>query len=1187
MTKHAPQKLSPWRRSATLAGLALIVAPLAFSQSEEDDEEEIFELSPFSVSADEQSGYRATSTLAGTRIKTSLKDVGSAIQVATKEFLEDTGATNIEELLSYTTGTEAGGASGNYAGSGAAAGNVDLNNELGRANPVGNSRVRGLSSASSTRDLFLSPSWIGFDSYNTEAVTISRGPNSVLFGIGEPGGVVDSATKKAHYGGDKNQVSIRVGSYGTYRGTLDINRVLIEDRLAVRFNGMHEHVKFRQKPAYEKDNRFQASVSAKLFKNEEVEWLGATEFEASIENAAVRGTPPDTMPMFDTYSHWWNAPGSQAAYEITGKKPVAWWEGDWNTWQENYASQWVEDTVGGTTPAGYRWRSQPSMWGAYSIVFDGATGEVDAGYDSGEYADVGVIHATSGAFINSEGLQTPGWNPLWIPHQNGPLGAYGSYGFKRQVISDKNIYDWEKMLIQGSAQYVNHNYDSFNALIRQGFWDNKAGIELAVDEQTYDNERFFPMGRHIYSSVKIDNSKYLTNGELNPNLGRPFFAGVYDPTKYYENNYKTQRLTAFIEHDFTETDGWGKWLGKHTLTGLASAWEKNDKSNNKLWSWDVSGDADQTYKPGDPAGWGGQMFFHAYIGPSNLDVSDPSGLKLYQRPMDIQVPVEGQTFTNYYFQNNGSAATNEIRTGTVTVDRWDKWPGRSKQEIDSEGLTMQSKFLGGHLVTTYGWRKDTASAWSITSKTNRETGVADNSGADLAASYDNWDNGNDETRPEGAPTHLSWAEGPMASLVESGQTTTAQAVLHVPAEWTNGLPWSPEFSVHYSESENFNPKAVQRDIYGSVLPSPSGETTEQGFSVRLAEDKVNLRFNWYETSSKGVKNTNITSSLWAFTWPKGWAERWLQKKNQYLKSLVDDNPEDTAFSFEEQGWGDPDNPNAVHYDGATGPFNSFDEAINFFLYDAMPAETVAALNPRIVLDDEGYEKIETDSIRGLTSLADIISEGFEFEATLNPTRNWRVSFNASKTESTFGNGLSELYSFTEEIAANFDQYGDQIWDMYEGGAVLVRNRWLEATNPLAAAATKEGTVSTELRKWRWNMVTNYNFHDGRMKGFGVGGSLRWQDDVSLGYPIMANEAGNFVPVLSDPFMGGQDMRGDLWFSYRTKIGAGEMPFKIQLNLQNVLGDDAPIPVAINPDGEMAIVRSAPEKKFMITTTIDF
>ena len=59
-------------------------------------------------------GIENRETLAGSRLGTDIKDVGSAISVATDEFLRDTAATDSESLLVYTTGTEVGGLSGDF-----------------------------------------------------------------------------------------------------------------------------------------------------------------------------------------------------------------------------------------------------------------------------------------------------------------------------------------------------------------------------------------------------------------------------------------------------------------------------------------------------------------------------------------------------------------------------------------------------------------------------------------------------------------------------------------------------------------------------------------------------------------------------------------------------------------------------------------------------------------------------------------------------------------------------------------------------------------------------------------------------------------------------------------------------------------------------------------------------------------
>src|SRR5579859_5937402 len=57
-------------------------------------DEEVVMLSPFEVSATAgKESYTAETTLAGNRLRTDLRDIGSSVTVVTSQFLADTGAT--------------------------------------------------------------------------------------------------------------------------------------------------------------------------------------------------------------------------------------------------------------------------------------------------------------------------------------------------------------------------------------------------------------------------------------------------------------------------------------------------------------------------------------------------------------------------------------------------------------------------------------------------------------------------------------------------------------------------------------------------------------------------------------------------------------------------------------------------------------------------------------------------------------------------------------------------------------------------------------------------------------------------------------------------------------------------------------------------------------------------------------
>ena len=150
------------------------------SAQETEDESEIETLSPFTVDGTGDVGYRATSTLAGTRINSELRDIASSISVVNREFIEDTGSTDLEDILIFTPNTEVSGLGGNFTGSqgsgfGSPIPEVSRDQQQG-----GVTRIRGLVGADLTRDYFLTE--IPFDTYNIERVEVQRGANSALFG---------------------------------------------------------------------------------------------------------------------------------------------------------------------------------------------------------------------------------------------------------------------------------------------------------------------------------------------------------------------------------------------------------------------------------------------------------------------------------------------------------------------------------------------------------------------------------------------------------------------------------------------------------------------------------------------------------------------------------------------------------------------------------------------------------------------------------------------------------------------------------------------------------------------------------------------------------------------------------------------------------------------------------------------
>jgi len=271
--------------------------------------EEAVKLNPFVVSESDAVGYLATSTLAGTRINTALRDVGAAISIVTPEFLQDTAATNLGELLALTTATEIGGVAGNFAGGAVDSGRPDMSES--RENPQANNRVRGIGPATTTRDYF--PTDIPFDAYNSSGVTISRGPNSLLFGIGNPAGVIEGSTVRPQLQRDRTAVTGVFASENSYRGVLDHNRVLVRGRLALRVANVAEQNNFQQRPAFDRKRRGFLSAEGVVREGRAGGWLGRTAVRVSGETGDSQSNPVNVIPPVNTMLNFFEPPNPAIA----------------------------------------------------------------------------------------------------------------------------------------------------------------------------------------------------------------------------------------------------------------------------------------------------------------------------------------------------------------------------------------------------------------------------------------------------------------------------------------------------------------------------------------------------------------------------------------------------------------------------------------------------------------------------------------------------------------------------------------------------------------------------------------------------------------------------------------------------------------------------------------------------------
>jgi len=1154
-----PMKEKKNNISGLFKGLLALVATGApnLSAQEGGDNKEIFELSPFMVSSDDDAGYRATSTLAGSRLNMQLKDVGSAVSVMTEEFMDDTGATNAGTLLSYGLSTEvASGDQGNYSASGAS-GDGRQSQKGARVNPQGGQRIRGLASATLTRGYFLTS--IPFDKYNTGAVTINRGPNSLLFGVGSPGGVINNGIKGATIGRQFGEVEVRIGERGSHRVSLDYNKTLIENRLALRFSLLESDTKFQQRPAYEESSRQFFALEGILSKNENVDWLGATTLRANYENGIIEGSPVNNIPMYDAVSHWFGLPDNiDEVHAITGvaKAPFV----------ANYQPKWTVDNSQGAYGASdlenfgpnrnAYWEHLPVVYndptstessvGLPDASIDGVLARVQWGKTSDEpdfgRADLIMSENYFGQNRSGSGLRAP--------------------GFSYPNIIDTNVYDNRRMLLTGTSQWVEHDFDVNNIRLEQTFMDNKAGIEFAYNAENYARQEHMPASNGHRQSIMVDLNERLSNGMVNPNVGRPFFFDMgTDDRNINHTDREAYQATAFYELDLSNNDNWTSWLGRHVLTGFAGSQTIDNKDfRYRPVMMDIDDSTDiRSYQNNKLHAWRRNIPTVVYLAPSMLGSN-------YRSLSDMRIenywhgrtPQAGDIVTQQYqtwtptWKGEGSEHDLFFQDDFV-VEEFLINGGRSRRKIDSEVISSQSHWFNGNVVTVVGWRSD-----EMTDTRRVQNSVYN----EMAPDTNNFRFASGEMDPG------SFILGELEDdkTTQSGNTFSGSIVAHVPKNWLK-LPYDSQLSFHYSESENFSASGVRRTLLGDLLPAPTGETTEQGFTLNTLNNRLSIRLNWFETSSSYATGTGVGAPGWV----NGGMQRWRDAETGGMTF-------DEAMALNTELTGTDVSHLFSSYQ------DIYDEALNM-----LPQQVKDRWEG---WDDGGAGKFGVWTPNpGQSATRDFVAEGFEVDVTGRLTEGWTVSFNVAEQETVTSNSSPVASAFAFEVAENYanSPLGNMIDSPNLSEPQTWSQRWVTtAINPIVAAISKDGQVSQEQRKWRANFVTNYTFTEGALKGFQLGGALRWQDKIATGYHVEVTEDGRVFPIIDQPFFGEAETNGDLWVKYGRPIRNDSADWKIQLNLRNIYRSNGDfIPILTNPDGRHAIYRNSNPEEIFLTNTISF
>jgi outer membrane receptor protein involved in Fe transport len=1037
--------------------------------------EETVEISPFIVSGERDTGYSATDSLAGTRLRTSLKDIAASISVVTKDFLDDVGATGMAELLVYTTGTEVVGVGGNFSGSSSDVYNQNFESQRESATP--NNRIRGLAGADQTRNFFSSP-YIPMDTFNTQSATINRGANAILFGFGSPAGIIDYTLVTPQFK-NKGQIQVRTDNFGGYRESLDVDRVLVKDKLAFRITAVDERKKYEQEPAFRDQRRLYGAVTFKPFR--------MTTIRANAETGKLAQRLPRVDPPLDSLTTWWQFgkisrtnlfPATVSAFQRANN---------------------LDGQAGG-------WAQNPGL-----VYADVNTSQPTDGMVAYATAPNGVVYRHLGPRSTKEVALFVTFDPL------------ASFLVGKQIL-DRSIFDYRTQLLDGPNSGTWLNFNTANIAVEQLFLGGNAGVELVYDRQKSTQNVLREVSSYRGNNIFIDVDTVTIDGRPNPNFGRPYM-GATGAFNSDEDTYETSRATAFVKHNFaTKRNFLGRLLGQQALTGVYTAHRREQ--------YLLTG-PNAVVQPDWRGGLNGNAFSDravstvVYLGPSLANAASPSGSHLQGVRVETAIPSSFPIWvenvgTGYRWVQQSpqiySYPNFEWITQNTTL---------SRNEAKSYAAIWQGNWWDNSLVSTVGWRDDTVESSSAVSTINHPVTGA-----------------------------RSLERPPLLPGLEVNQRTLSYGLaLHVPRKWLARAPGAPTLSFYYNEAENFQLTGARRSVTGVYLDPQSGTTKEYGIGVSGLDNRFSLRVTWYETAQDNITDSRISGSL-----------NRIADLEQRIISTIPKAALDAA------GYKGFDSP---------GASTAFKEYLKYYTFETSAIRA------------DGTRSATFANPPSTAEVTSSVSKGLEIEGVLNPTKNWRLIFNAAKQEAVRGDTSPTLSALVAERLIEWQK--PAIWPQAIGSFTVDSYATTNLLNPLNTARLSVGEATPELRKWRANVVSNYTFgRETMLKGFAIGGSVRWQDKEAIGYPVVNHPTLGLVTDIKHPFLGSDEITYDSWLSYQRRIFRNSINWKVQLNVRNLLNENRLVAVKANPvrigdltTKDIAAYRIGEGRTWQVTSTFSF
>jgi hypothetical protein len=618
----------------------------------------------------------------------------------------------------------------------------------------------------------------------------------------------------------------------------------------------------------------------------------------------------------------------------------------------------------------------------------------------------------------------------------------------------------------------------------------------------------------------------LLDGTPNPYFGRTYI-GLDSPlTQWIPGRSQNYRAQLAYKLDLSQEKNALKWLGLHQLTGYNEyrwTWTRRFSYRDVLASnasWVPAGTLPA--QSGNVTG-GPQSSNSRFRGYFRYYVGDANGTNVDYAPSTF-----GYGPTTYVWSGNSAGTVpGTIRREAALLDQRptvDSAGGGSNSQTiyHAKGGVIQSMFLDGRIVTTFGVRDDT-----VEDKRGAEPRLLNPDGLDFNyQSMNAWAAG-DYSENGGRTKTAGAVVRPFRDLGFITRAARSEGIGGLAARVLNGL------SLTYNESDSFVPQGPQQDLFRNQLPNTRGEGKDYGFRLHLNDGKLVIGVTRYEIKRIKTRNGDAATI----------AQRTL---NMDLSSNAAYQLEDNA-----RAWVTARNPT----------------------FTAAQIQAEVARQTGLSVEEQNELTLPDP---GISATQDVESKGTEIEINFNPSRYWTFQGSLTETQTTNTNVSTTTTDWIAHRMPIWTTVIDQRtntpwWTTSYGGTRPVDALQNNVLTPLKIILQQQGKANPQIRRYRAKFSTNYQLagitQHRWLKNMNVGGAFRWEDKGAIGYYGVQSLPAQITDLDSNrPVWDKSHYYVDAFVAYRTKLFASKIGATFQLNVRN-LGENGRLqPVGAYPDG---------------------